>query len=244
MPGPSCKGEVINKNSGAPRAEFCSPHTTGKRSMFDIKGPDGLAGLVHEKLQFIQDFLAYRNAKKGAGDCREEFHSLFRRFVAATFGQRCLRLVFDDDGTSDLGSNWVTVDLKDLQRRSIGGGELTIDLEDGYFDAVLCTGLDRISHPKQLISEVKRLLVPCGQVWAQVPLCGPYVCAPEPEQVEYWRMTPEGLKILFEDFDEILCSLYLPRGNALRSFSFYYGLKYQDELQLVVSDECENLMPG
>jgi hypothetical protein len=189
----------------------------------------GQIGLLQAKRQILRDFFDYRSAKAQFTGAMEEPHVLFKRFLAATADRKCLRLSFDADAEPEFGPNWVTVELSTVDCRAKKAGSVSIDHEDGYFESVLCTNLDRMSRPESLITEVKRILRPAGQIWVEASLNAPYFDAMNLAQTEYWRITPHGLRILLENFDEILCSIYLPGGSALRTCSFFYGLKRWDE---------------
>jgi hypothetical protein len=134
-------------------------------------------------------------------------------------------LGFNSDANRNLGSNWFDVGLRHVEEQTKLAGKVSIDVEDEYFDAVLCTGLGRVSQPASLIAEARRVLKQAGQIWVEVPLCGPYLPGEQQTDTEYWRFTPDGLRVLLESFDEIMCSAYLPSGSALRSCSFFYGLR-------------------
>jgi len=183
---------------------------------------------MHEPLQLLNDFRDYQRAKAQQGpkgDAVEEFYRLFKKFLAATLGRKCLRLLFDADAEQSLGPNWVTLDLISVERKAGEIGAVSIDLADQHFDAVLCTGLERVSHPAGLIDEARRVLKHTGQIWVQVPLNSPYRRMANRDKAEYWRITPEGLRVLMKNFDEIFCTVFLPNGSALRNTSFFYGLK-------------------
>ncbi len=182
-------------------------------------------GLVNEALQVLQDLRDYRKAKAQVCDLSDEFQSLFKRFLAASAGRKCLRLGFDSDAKRDFGSNWFDVKLSRIEEETKLAGTVSIDVEDEYFDAVFCTGLGRVSQPASLIAEARRVLKQAGQIWVEVPLCGPYLPGEQQTGTEYWRFTPDGLRVMLESFDEIMCSAYLPSGSALRSCSFFYGLR-------------------
>ncbi len=109
-------------------------------------------------------------------------------------------------------------------------GGLFLDLEDDSLDAVLVSGLNRISKPAGLILEIKRILKPGGEVWAEVPLASPWDQTSRQEDADYWRMTPAGLRVMMDQFDEIHCAAYIPAGCSLRSFSVFYGLKSAGEI--------------
>ncbi|MBK1719479.1 hypothetical protein CKO27_17825 [Thiocystis violacea] len=194
------------------------PHSDGVRQHLHT-------GLIQQGLQVVRDLLEYKRSQSGFGEITEEFHSLFSHFVTAGLGKRCVRFVFDGDDGPELGPNWLTISLDLVERRAREAGQVVLELDSDYFDAVLCSGLGRISRPESLILELRRILKRSGQIWIQSPLCGPYLPDRDSNRLEYWRLTPDGLRILLESFDEILCSVYLPEGNALRTCSFFYGLK-------------------
>jgi SAM-dependent methyltransferase len=185
--------------------------------------------LLFGGLRMLKDLLAYRRAKSELAAASEECRGLFGRFLAANALGPCLRLVFDA-GRADrvgprLGPNWVTLDLASVERESREPSSLTIDLEDEYFDAVLLSGLERVSRAGRLVAELRRVLKRGGQIWVEAPLNAPYRPAGRSTPAEYWRIAPDGLRLLMEGFDEILCSVFLPGDSALRSCSFFYGLK-------------------
>ncbi len=51
---------------------------------------------------------------------------------------------------------------------------MLLDLEDEFFDLVMCTDLGRVSHPFSLIQELWRILKPGGKIWCQVALTDRY----------------------------------------------------------------------
>jgi hypothetical protein len=186
-------------------------------------------GALDGTLRFVQDLIEYRRAKANFGSGLEEYNSLLKRFLAASVGRKCLRLRFDADREPALGPNWLTLSLDHVEQRAKERGEVSIDIEDEYCDAVFCTGLERVSRPASLIAEVERMLKGAGQIWVQTPLCGPFRPPSGQQQPEYWRFTPWGLQMLLQDFDEILSSVYLLRASALRTWSYFYGIKPMQE---------------
>lgn len=173
------------------------------------------------KVQLLHDFWDYQRAKSLMGEASQELPSLFRRFLTATVGMDCLRLTFDSDKAPELGSNWLIQDLNQVESEACP----RLKHADNRFDAILCTGLGHLSQPIGLIAEIRRVLKQSGEVWIDVPLTAPYRQSEVEQRAEFWRFTPEGLRVLMADFDEVFCSAYLPAGSALRHASFFYGLK-------------------
>ena len=178
--------------------------------------------------QFSRPFplLGKLRAKAQFRDQLQDFDALFKRFLMASLDRKSLRVMFDVASEPSLGANWADVDLRVAERRWRDEGVVQLDFDDASFDVVLCTGLDRLVRPRGLAEEVRRVLRPGGQVWVQAPLTTPY--HPTADQVfpEYWRITPDGLRGLFEGFDEVLSSVFWPSARSSRSsFSFFYGLR-------------------
>lgn len=185
-------------------------------------------GVVHRGLAAVQDVLEYLKFRSRFRDTTEEFRCLLRHFIAKGANRRCLRLVFDDDRQPELGSNWLTLSLDGVEREAREAGRVTLSLDDKSFDAVFCIGIGRVSRPGSLVAEIRRVMRRSGELWVHTPLCGPYAPPSQPGDAEYMRYTPDGLRILFESFDEIFASIYLPEGNSLRPCSFFYGIKPAD----------------
>jgi hypothetical protein len=225
----SCDGDVPQKQKGGAGWRNVTARDGWQARLGARLARSSHSGLRRGGLRAIVDLFEYLRAKATFGNGIEEFDSLFKRFIAASVGRRCLRLRFDADDEADLGVQWLRVSLDQVEESLKEGGPVSIEVEEDYCDAVFVTGLERVSRPASLIAECRRKLKRGGQIWVQTPLSGPYLRSSERSQTEYWRFTPEGLQILLQDFDEILCSLYLPRGSALRSWSYYYGIKPAQE---------------
>jgi len=225
MTGSSQNAEILQRRAGDAANDWVKEPEKGSLSAVAAHHQMAVGVLLHEKIRLLQDFREYRDAKAKLGDVKSEFNSLFKRFLATGVGRRCLRLLFETDNEPELGPNWVTHGLDSIECRADGTNSYSLDLEDESFDAVLCTGLERVAYPENVISEVSRVLKRAGQLWVQVPLNSPYDPTHRPGQHEYWRITPNGLRVLLTDFDEIMCSVFLPGGSALRNWSFFYGLK-------------------
>lgn len=210
----------------------------------DATVPLRCPSMWHAGLQVWLDLLDYRRARVGLADAAEEYRSLFRRFVAASIGGRCLRLLVAGEPEEALGPNWVDLPLAEVERQTWESGRVSLDLAGDYFDAVLCADLGRVSRPGELAAELRRVLKRAGQLWIQAPLNAPYYPISDPGLAEYWRVTPEGLRVLLGGFDEILCAVCPRAGSALRTYSFFYGLKPAGEPEEAGGDESLGGLPG
>lgn len=190
-----------------------------------VHGQRGEMGLIGRNHQMLKDLVAYHRANWLCGDAGDELRALFQRFLARGFVGGGLHLLSDRDSEVELGPNWTTTPLDSIEQVAQEAGTASLRFAAESFDVVLCNGLNRISRPASLVSEIRRVLRAGGQVWAQIPLNSPYRSDRDGTAAEYWRITPDGLRVLFERFDEIMCSAYLPQGSVLHNCSFFYGLK-------------------
>ncbi|MFN4276634.1 MAG: class I SAM-dependent methyltransferase [Ferrovibrio sp.] len=82
-------------------------------------------------------------------------------------------------------------------------------LPDGCFNTFLCTHvLCNVPRPWLAVQEMHRLLAPGGVVLCTVPMV---LQGYAPHPGDYWRMTPDSLRLLFADFTRIEIHTY---GNA------------------------------
>jgi SAM-dependent methyltransferase len=94
----------------------------------------------------------------------------------------------------------------------VGDLQNAAHLADGSFDTILCTHvLCNVARPWLAAREMHRLLAPGGVVLCTVPMV---LQGYAPHPGDYWRFTPDGLKLLFEDFRRVETHSY---GNAATS---------------------------
>lgn len=126
------------------------------------------------------------------------------------------------------GCSFVAIDLYD--KRPII--DYRVDLSatgfasDG-FDLILCNAiLEHVKDPFACVEEMHRILKPGALVWSEIPFVQPYhpyktyqlshgylpvipddLMADEDHGGDYWRFTPQGLRLLFKKFDliEMMC---------------------------------------
>jgi hypothetical protein len=145
---------------------------------------------LRELIRDLADLVQYRRERAMYRETTDEVESLFKRFVFESEGRRCLCLAFEGDELPVPAQSWPTLSLDQVERRARAEGRVAIDLEDRYFDAVLCLGLGYVWRPSSLLAELRRVLKDSGQLWIQVPLSAPYSSIVAERRTEYWRMTP------------------------------------------------------
>lgn len=81
-----------------------------------------------------------------------------------------------------------------------------VPIEDGVFDAVICTGtLEHVADPWQAVREIHRVLTPGGIVHIDVPFIQGYHADP----TDYWRFTLDGLRLLCGSFEELAAGVHI-----------------------------------
>ena len=169
-------------------------------------------------------FLAlYSNASKRISAQTGERDRAFADFLRRSEGKHCLQISVKDEIGHKFGSNWVSVDKYD-DRAFIDRHDDVENLEfpDGSFDAAVCWSvLEHVPHPDRAIAELLRVLKPGAEIWMQLPFLFPYHESPR----DYWRVTPDGLRLWMSDFDEIACACDYWAGTKLVAATYFYGTK-------------------
>ena len=167
----------------------------------------------------IEYWRAARKIASGYG----ERDAIFDRFLDQTRGKPCIQIAVKDEIGRKFGTNWVSVDKYD-SRDFIDRHDDVEDLQfaDASFDAAVCWSvLEHVPHPQNAIKEIYRVLKPGGYVWVQLPFLFPYHESPH----DYWRVTPEGLRIWMKDFEEIACACDFYARTKLVAATYFYGRK-------------------
>lgn len=173
----------------------------------------------------IYYIIHYARASRKLGDQFSERQIQFRRFLsnAGELNKRCLQIGVKDNVGAKYGANWVSVDLYD-RREFIDFHYDVQDLKfhDEEFDAVACISiLEHVTDPARAISELWRVLRPGGEIWVQLPFNYPYHSGPH----DYWRASPEGLRIWMREFSELKCGNFRFARTPLVTSTYFYGVK-------------------
>lgn len=163
-----------------------------------VRGGQMLKDKHHDRITLLFEFMEYCNSAN----------------------RKCLQIGVRG---AKCGKNWVSVDLYDKSPlidfkydvRSLG-------FADEIFDGVICTAiLEHVDDPVKSIGELHRVLRRGGRIWVEVPLNQPY----HPSPNDYWRVTPEGLKIWMRQFKEISSGGFFIDNSAIFTGTYYYGEK-------------------
>jgi hypothetical protein len=58
-------------------------------------------------------------------------------------------------------------------------------------------------------------------IWVQLPFLFPYHADPH----DYWRATPNGLRLWMRQFEEVHCGCDYWAGTRIVAATFFYGVK-------------------
>jgi SAM-dependent methyltransferase len=162
----------------------------------------------------------YWRSMRRQGDDHRERRDLFREFIRERPGEKCLQIGVRG---SKFGPNWVSVDLYD-DSPEIDYRQDVADMQfgDGTFDRVACNAiLEHVPDPMESVRELRRVLRPGGQIWVEVPFHQPF----HPSPHDYWRVSPEGLRVWMEGFRELRSGVFSIHGCPFYTGVFFWGEK-------------------
>jgi len=157
------------------------------------------------------------------GNGTEERERLFTELLERSQGQKCCQIGVKDSYGAKFGDNWASVDLYDTRSFIDFHYDIhNLEFSDEQFDVAVCISiLEHIENPQKAIGELERVLKPGGVIWVQIPFHHPYHGSPK----DYWRASPDGLRVWMKAFEEIACGSYLWCRTALVTSTFFYGRK-------------------
>ena len=173
------------------------------------------------KLYFARRYWRhYESATAKLGNRHDERERLFDDMVARSAGRPAMQV-----GTQGekYAPHWVSVDLYDTSPQIDHNYDvMDLPFEDESFDFVACKAiLEHVPYPEKAIAEMHRVLTPGGEIWMEVPFNQPFHAHPN----DYWRVTPEGMRIWMADFEERACGLFSPYDSVIYNAIFYLGVK-------------------
>jgi SAM-dependent methyltransferase len=165
-------------------------------------------------------YLRYRRSVARLGDRTRDRAEEYRRFVASGDGRDCLQIGVRD---GKCAPHWISVDLYDT------GPEIDFNYDihdlpfaDESFDRVVCNAvLEHVPRPWVALAEFLRVLRPQGEIWVEIPFGMAYHEDPQ----DYWRVTPDGMRIWLEGFEEVSCGLFLVDRCAIHNGVYFHGRK-------------------
>jgi len=169
---------------------------------------------------------AFRNGWKKLLDV-EKAHDLkpgvwMKQFMDHSRGHKSLQVGVKDK-TGRLSDDFVTLDLFDTSPVIDHNYDvMDMPFEDNIFRCIHCQSvLEHIPDPTRAIAEMHRVLEPGGYIWVQLPWQLQYHAHPK----DYWRVSPEGLRVWLKKFREIKCGPVSFRRTGLNISVFFFGEK-------------------
>ncbi len=152
-----------------------------------------------------------------------QYKKIFSEFLLNCEEKKCLQIGVKDNVGKKYGPNWVSVDKYDMSDFIDFHYDIhDMPFEDGSFDVVVCISiLEHVPYPLKAIGELQRVLKPGGRIWIQMPWLYPY----HEEPKDYWRASPDGLRVWMSDFKEIHCGTNEWDRTSLAIAAYFYGEK-------------------
>ena len=114
---------------------------------------------------------------------------------------------------------WINLDIAPFPGVEVVANACRIPFSDGSFDRVACLALlEHVDDPQLVVSEIRRVLKGRGIVDAVVPFCHPY----HPFPSDFHRFSKEGLRHLFQDFENVEIGIRTGPTTTLLTFLTYY----------------------
>ncbi len=127
--------------------------------------------------------------------------------------------------------DYVTFDLCEANEPDIVGDAASMSLEDGRFNCVLCNQLlEHVPDPSKVVNEIYRVLKDDGACILSVPFM--YRIHPDPK--DYWRFTPDSLRLLFKDFRSVEVRPYGGKMSSIWSNLALGRLRFLQRLNGVI----------
>lgn len=180
-----------------------------------------LKKLYHALAPNFRYLKSYRCALRDMGNAAEERARLFAELVAESAGKDCLQIGVMHG--AKYAPHWVAADLYDTSPLIDFRYDVhDLKFPDGSFDVAVCDAvLEHVQWPQKAVDELFRVLRPGGRIWVSLPWLQPFHEMPK----DYWRATPDGLRIWMAAFEEIRCAHYAIGDSALYTATFYCGRK-------------------
>jgi len=106
----------------------------------------------------------------------------------------------------------INIDINPDTDVDIVADVISLPFKDHVFGLVICQYvLEHVKDTKKAVAEIKRVLVPNGLVYINMPFLQLY----HPSPKDYNRLTLDGLKLLMKDFKEIESGIGIGPASAL-----------------------------
>ena len=119
----------------------------------------------------------------------------------------------------------VTLDVTPGEGVDVVGDGHALPFADDLFDYVWCNAvLEHVRDPFRVAAEIRRVVRPGGLVFVQVPFLESVHGWPD----DYFRFTPNGLRVLFEGMEEVAAGVSAGPGQVLPDLVQYYATDFAE----------------
>lgn len=202
------------------RSSFQSGSPTRQRTEEVAEMTKPLVTFVRRCFPAASHYYLYSRAARRLGDASRSRRELFAQLIEGSAGLDCLQIGVRG---SKFAPHWVSVDLHDRSDQIDHHYDiLDLRFPNGSFDIAVCNAvLEHVEDPTGAIEELSRVLRPGGRIWVEVPFNQPYHASPD----DFWRTTPEGLRIWMAEFGEIASGFFRIYRCSIFTGVFFYGTK-------------------
>ncbi len=157
----------------------------------------------------------YARADKRMGDKRREYLQVEQSF--REIQGKCLQIGFRDKPID----GWDVLDKYDPSPLITHRLDLMdTGLPSETYDAIFCPAiLEHVEYPDKAVAEMHRLLKPNGEILVVVPFNQHY----HPSPNDYYRWTPQGIKILMRKFHELDSGYFRIHNSVMYTAVYFYG---------------------
>lgn len=165
-------------------------------------------------------FILYIKAAKTLGDNSKVRKRILTSFEEETENKKCLQIGYR---YQKYQPHWICVDLFDTTEQVDYNYDIKdLKFKDETFDIVVCNAIiEHVERPEKAISELRRVLKTGGKIYIEMPFNQPYHPSPQ----DYWRVTPEGLRLWMKDFVERSSGFFRIHRSVIYNGLFFYGEK-------------------
>ncbi len=177
-------------------------------------------GRIYQYVSKYFPILRYYRVAMRLDDKARRRKELIRELIAESMGKECMQIGVRK---AKLAPHWIGVDLyDDSDYIDYNYDVQDLKFEDEKFDIVVCNAvLEHVEDPIKAIGELHRVLKKGGLIWVEAPFNHQYHGSPN----DFWRVTPDGIRIWMKDFTEIESGFYSIRRSAIYTSVFFYGRK-------------------
>lgn len=168
-------------------------------------------------------------------------HIIDRSYISLLDQLASESLGLDLGSRSRIRPTAITLDISPGPGVDVAADAHQLPFPGGTFDYVWCNAvLEHVPYPMKVGSEIIRILKPSGLAFIQVPFLENVHGWPQ----DYYRFTPQGLRVIFNDLDEVKSGVSAGPSQVLPDLIQYYFVCFA-ELQkgkLLTNLFC--LIPG